>query len=38
VRVSIPDFPDGSDTQVAQIRAALGAAIEKGAQDMRALL
>src|SRR4030081_2549200 len=37
-----PDFPDGTEAQVAEIRASLGAATGasngKGAQDMRALL
>src|SRR6266436_5196347 len=37
-----PDFPDGTEAQVAEIRAALGAAADasngKGAQDMRLLL
>jgi VacB/RNase II family 3'-5' exoribonuclease len=33
-----PDFPDGTEGQVAKIRAALGAASAMDAQDMRALL
>src|SRR5580704_5665846 len=33
-----PDFPDGVDSQVAEIRASLGAAAGKDAQDLRALL
>ena len=33
-----PDFPDGTDAQVAQIRASLNATIDKDAQDLRGLL
>jgi exoribonuclease R len=33
-----PDFPDGTEGQVAQIRASLGAATDKDAQDLRGLL
>jgi VacB/RNase II family 3'-5' exoribonuclease len=33
-----PDFPDGTDAQVAQIRASLSATIDKDAQDLRGLL
>jgi exoribonuclease-2 len=33
-----PDFPDGTEAQVAQIRAALGAANGGGVKDMRGLL
>ena len=33
-----PEFPDGTDAQIAQIRASLGAAIDGDARDMRALL
>src|SRR6202046_5559984 len=33
-----PDFPDGTDAQVAQIRASLNATIDNDAQDMRGLL
>ncbi|MCU1253097.1 MAG: Exoribonuclease [Edaphobacter sp.] len=33
-----PDFPDGTEAQVEEIRASLGAATDKGAQDLRSLL
>src|SRR5258707_2461118 len=33
-----PDFPDGTEAQIAQIRASLGAANGNGAQDLRAPL
>ncbi len=33
-----PDFPDGTEAQVAEIRASLGAATDKGARDLRSLL
>src|SRR5260370_23533930 len=33
-----PDFPDGTEAQVAEIRASLGRATATDAQDMRALL
>src|SRR4030081_2910759 len=33
-----PDFPDGTEAQVAEIRAALGTAADKDAQDLRSLL
>jgi VacB/RNase II family 3'-5' exoribonuclease len=33
-----PDFPDGTEAQVAQIRGSLGVATDKGVRDMRALL
>jgi exoribonuclease-2 len=33
-----PDFPDGTEAQVAEIRASLGGAAGKGAQDLRSLL
>ncbi len=33
-----PDFPNGTDAQIAEIRASLGAVDSKDAQDMRALL
>jgi VacB/RNase II family 3'-5' exoribonuclease len=33
-----PNFPNGTDAQIAEIRASFGAAIDKNAQDMRALL
>ena len=33
-----PDFPDGTEAQVAQIRASLRALNDKGAQDMRGLV
>src|SRR3984885_5091631 len=33
-----PDFPGGTEAEVAQIRASLGAATDKGERDMRALL
>jgi exoribonuclease II len=33
-----PDFPDGTEAQVAQIRASLGVANSDGAKDLRALL
>src|SRR4030081_1449273 len=33
-----PDFPDGTEAQVAEIRAALGTAADKDAQDLRSLV
>ena len=33
-----PDFPNGTDAQIAQIRASMSSAIDKDARDMRALL
>src|SRR5258707_5474968 len=33
-----PDFPDGTEAQVAQIRASVGTADNDGAQDLRSLL
>ena len=33
-----PDFPNGTEAQVAEIRASIGAATDKDARDMRALL
>jgi VacB/RNase II family 3'-5' exoribonuclease len=33
-----PDFPDGAEAQVAQIRASLGAVTDKDVQDLRGLL
>jgi exoribonuclease-2 len=33
-----PDFPDGTEAQVAQIRASLGVVLAKDAQDLRGLL
>jgi exoribonuclease-2 len=33
-----PDFPDGAEAQVAQIRASLGAVNDKDVQDLRGLL
>jgi VacB/RNase II family 3'-5' exoribonuclease len=33
-----PDFPDGTEAQVAQIRASLGVVSDKGTQDLRSLL
>jgi VacB/RNase II family 3'-5' exoribonuclease len=33
-----PDFPNGTEAQVAEIRASFGGVIENGAQDMRTLL
>jgi len=33
-----PDFPDGTEAQVAQIRASVGTANNDGAQDLRSLL
>src|SRR5271170_326897 len=33
-----PDFPNGTDAQIAEIRASFGAATGKDAQDMRGLL
>jgi VacB/RNase II family 3'-5' exoribonuclease len=32
-----PDFPDGTEAQLAEIRAALGAATDNGVQDLRSL-